>query len=308
MPRRFTLRQLEYFVAVGQAGSIAAASEAINVSSPSISAAIAQLRGRVRHPALRPPARAGAVADPGRPAVLRRGEAPARGGRRPARPRRRHRARRPRPDRHRLLRHAGAADPRLAAAQLRGRPPGRPGGAERGRPGAPARDAAPGRDRRRDHLRPRDPPGRRLRAARLAAAARDGRRGPPLRRAPFRADRGARRRADGAPRSAAQPRLLPLALRRRRPQAAHRRADPRHGGDARLVANGYGYALANLRLRTDRAPDGRPLSLVRLAGDPRPMALGIATMRSERRTRIVTAFEAHCRERIAGGALPGLAE
>ena len=75
-----------------------------------------------------------------------------------------------------------------------------------------------------------------------------------------------------------------------------------------LVANGYGYALANLRLRTDRAPDGRPLSLVRLAGDPRPMALGIATMRSERRTRIVTAFEAHCRERIAGGALPGLAE
>lgn len=43
MPLRFTLRQLEYFVAVGDAGSIALASEKVNVSSPSISAAIGQL-------------------------------------------------------------------------------------------------------------------------------------------------------------------------------------------------------------------------------------------------------------------------
>ncbi len=40
---RYTLRQLEYFVAVGETGSIAKASERINVSSPSISAAITQL-------------------------------------------------------------------------------------------------------------------------------------------------------------------------------------------------------------------------------------------------------------------------
>lgn len=43
MPLRFTLRQLEYLVAVGDAGSIAAAAQKINVSSPSISTAIAQL-------------------------------------------------------------------------------------------------------------------------------------------------------------------------------------------------------------------------------------------------------------------------
>ncbi|MBE1285518.1 MAG: LysR family transcriptional regulator [Rhodobacteraceae bacterium] len=43
MPTRFTLRQLEYFVAVGEVGSISAASEVLNVSSPSISAAISQL-------------------------------------------------------------------------------------------------------------------------------------------------------------------------------------------------------------------------------------------------------------------------
>ncbi len=43
MPLRFTLRQLEYFIAVGEAGSIAAAAEAKNVSGPSMSSAIAQL-------------------------------------------------------------------------------------------------------------------------------------------------------------------------------------------------------------------------------------------------------------------------
>jgi DNA-binding transcriptional LysR family regulator len=43
MPLRFTLRQLEYLVAVGECGSIAQASARVNVSSPSISAAIAQL-------------------------------------------------------------------------------------------------------------------------------------------------------------------------------------------------------------------------------------------------------------------------
>ena len=40
---RYTLRQLEYFVAVGETGSIAMAAKTVNVSSPSISAAITQL-------------------------------------------------------------------------------------------------------------------------------------------------------------------------------------------------------------------------------------------------------------------------
>jgi DNA-binding transcriptional LysR family regulator len=40
---KFTLRQLEYFVAAAEAGSIAAAAERIHISAPSISVAIAQL-------------------------------------------------------------------------------------------------------------------------------------------------------------------------------------------------------------------------------------------------------------------------
>ena len=43
MPLRFTLRQLEYFVAVGECGSIAQAAERLNISSPSISTAVSQL-------------------------------------------------------------------------------------------------------------------------------------------------------------------------------------------------------------------------------------------------------------------------
>ncbi len=43
MALRFTLRQLEYLVAVGQAGSITLAAERLRVSAPSISTAIAQL-------------------------------------------------------------------------------------------------------------------------------------------------------------------------------------------------------------------------------------------------------------------------
>lgn len=49
MPLRFTFRQLEYFVAVGDAGSIALASEKVNVSSPSISAAVSQLEEEFGH-------------------------------------------------------------------------------------------------------------------------------------------------------------------------------------------------------------------------------------------------------------------
>src|SRR3954463_9605908 len=39
-PMRFTLKQLEYFVAAGDRGSITIAAEQVNISQPSISAAI----------------------------------------------------------------------------------------------------------------------------------------------------------------------------------------------------------------------------------------------------------------------------
>jgi DNA-binding transcriptional LysR family regulator len=74
-----------------------------------------------------------------------------------------------------------------------------------------------------------------------------------------------------------------------------------------LVANGFGYALVNVRPRNAVALDGTPLAHVPLDGPFRPMALGLASVRSERRTRILAAFEAHCRRVFAEEGIPGMA-
>ncbi|MEM9716879.1 MAG: LysR family transcriptional regulator, partial [Pseudomonadota bacterium] len=50
MHTRFTLRQLEYFTCAAETGSIAAASRALNVSSPSISTALSQLEEELGTP------------------------------------------------------------------------------------------------------------------------------------------------------------------------------------------------------------------------------------------------------------------
>lgn len=74
-----------------------------------------------------------------------------------------------------------------------------------------------------------------------------------------------------------------------------------------LVANGFGFGLINIRTKTDHAPDGERLKFLPLTGDHRPMVLGLATKRSDHRSRIVSAFYEHVRERVSEDGLPGLA-
>lgn len=73
-----------------------------------------------------------------------------------------------------------------------------------------------------------------------------------------------------------------------------------------LVANGFGYGLVNLRSRNPKAPDGKEVVYVPLEGDDRPMEIGIAAMKSERHSRIHTAFEEHCRKAISNKEIPGM--
>jgi DNA-binding transcriptional LysR family regulator len=73
-----------------------------------------------------------------------------------------------------------------------------------------------------------------------------------------------------------------------------------------MVANGYGYTLANVRPRADVALDGRRVHRVALAGNPAPIALGTARLRQLRKTRLVEAFEAHCRDRLAARGSHGM--
>ena len=73
-----------------------------------------------------------------------------------------------------------------------------------------------------------------------------------------------------------------------------------------LVANGFGFGLVNIHTKLTQAPDGEQLVFVPLAGAHRPMVLGLATKRSEHRARILEAFYEHVIARLARSGLPGM--
>jgi DNA-binding transcriptional LysR family regulator len=73
-----------------------------------------------------------------------------------------------------------------------------------------------------------------------------------------------------------------------------------------MVANGLGYTLANVRPRSDLALDGRRIYRVPLSGDPPPLRIGIATLKRLKKTRLVEAFERHCQELISDSHIPGM--
>jgi DNA-binding transcriptional LysR family regulator len=73
-----------------------------------------------------------------------------------------------------------------------------------------------------------------------------------------------------------------------------------------MVANGYGYTLANVRPRSDMSLDGRRLVRLKLEGDHRPMRIGVARLGSIAKTRLIAAFESHCRSFISDGYIPGM--
>ncbi|MCP5080114.1 MAG: LysR family transcriptional regulator [Alphaproteobacteria bacterium] len=73
-----------------------------------------------------------------------------------------------------------------------------------------------------------------------------------------------------------------------------------------MVANGYGYTLANVRPRNLTTLDGRTLKQIPLEGEHRPMKIGIATLAQERKPRLLQAFEEHCRAMITNGGVPGM--
>ncbi|MDB2325032.1 LysR substrate-binding domain-containing protein [Alphaproteobacteria bacterium] len=73
-----------------------------------------------------------------------------------------------------------------------------------------------------------------------------------------------------------------------------------------LVANGFGYGLLNARTKTNLSPDGETLLFCPLAGAHRPMVFGLATIKTAHSPRVVTAFADHVRARVTTTGLPGL--
>lgn len=74
-----------------------------------------------------------------------------------------------------------------------------------------------------------------------------------------------------------------------------------------LVANGYGYTLANVRPKTDICLDGKKVVALELKGDFRPMVLGLATIKQLGRSRLRDVFLQFCRDAFEMTGVPGMA-
>lgn len=74
-----------------------------------------------------------------------------------------------------------------------------------------------------------------------------------------------------------------------------------------LVANGIGYGISNVRPRANVSLDGRRLVRVRIAGDQRPMRVGLATAVDVKSSRTTGAFAQRCRAFVSDHYIPGMA-
>jgi len=74
-----------------------------------------------------------------------------------------------------------------------------------------------------------------------------------------------------------------------------------------MVANGFGYALFNARPKSLYAMDGRRVYPVRLAGAHPAAILGLASLKGHNGSRLIQAFAAHCREQVTTRQVPGMA-
>jgi DNA-binding transcriptional LysR family regulator len=73
-----------------------------------------------------------------------------------------------------------------------------------------------------------------------------------------------------------------------------------------LVANGFGYSIANIRPASDRAADGRPLVYVPLSGKVRPLRMGLVLPGGAGLSLTVQAFVDHAKANVSPEVTPGL--
>lgn len=74
-----------------------------------------------------------------------------------------------------------------------------------------------------------------------------------------------------------------------------------------MVANGHGYSLANVLPRSDQALDGRRTVRIPLVGVHRPVTIGLLSLAAARKSKLFLAFEAQCSDMITADHVPGMA-
>mgnify|MGYP001199892637 CR=1 FL=1 len=72
------------------------------------------------------------------------------------------------------------------------------------------------------------------------------------------------------------------------------------------VGAGIGFSLMTVRPRNLSAENGRPLAYVELEDDCPPMKIGLAYLKELKRSRVTLAFEEFCRALIRDEGLPGM--
>jgi DNA-binding transcriptional LysR family regulator len=73
-----------------------------------------------------------------------------------------------------------------------------------------------------------------------------------------------------------------------------------------LVANDYGFALANICAVSTNSPDGKSLRFVPLSGSLRSLQLGLAYSKNIGHSGTIQAFMEHCKQIISAEDVPGL--
>jgi hypothetical protein len=73
-----------------------------------------------------------------------------------------------------------------------------------------------------------------------------------------------------------------------------------------LVANDIGYCLANIRPKARVALDGRALVPLKLEGQHRPLKLGLAWYKGQKMSKVMHAFCERSRTLISEGRVPGM--
>ena len=73
-----------------------------------------------------------------------------------------------------------------------------------------------------------------------------------------------------------------------------------------LVANDFGYSIANVRPLTDLSPDGKKLHFVPLTGPVKPMRMGLLCAGGGTSSLTIRAFIDHCRGFLPNGLLAEL--
>lgn len=74
-----------------------------------------------------------------------------------------------------------------------------------------------------------------------------------------------------------------------------------------MVANQQGYSLANALPRSDMALDGRRIVRLPLAGAHQPTTIGVASLAEVQKSKLFQAFESHCCKMINSQHIPGMA-